>query len=56
MIFQAVKFPRKAFWYLTNIVGRKFESADVKLYKERFPYYDLVKDEERGTVLFKIDE
>ncbi|XP_063441737.1 hypoxia up-regulated protein 1-like isoform X3 [Mytilus trossulus] len=52
----AVKFPRKAFWYLTNIVGRKFESADVKLYKERFPYYDLVKDEERGTVLFKIDD
>ncbi|XP_052061435.1 hypoxia up-regulated protein 1-like isoform X3 [Mytilus californianus] len=52
----AVKFPRKAFWYLTNIVGRKFDSADVKLYKERFPYYDLVKDEERGTVLFKVDE
>ncbi|CAC5426298.1 HYOU1 [Mytilus coruscus] len=52
----AVKFPRKAFWYLTNIVGRKFDSADVKLYKERFPYYDLVKDEERGTVLFKIDD
>ncbi|XP_071176738.1 hypoxia up-regulated protein 1-like isoform X4 [Mytilus edulis] len=52
----AVKFPRKAFWYLTNIIGRKFESADVKLYKERFPYYDLVKDEERGTVLFKIDD
>lgn len=53
---QAVKFPRKAFWYLTNLIGRKFDNADVQLYKERFPYYDIVKDEERGTVLFKIDE
>lgn len=53
---QAVKFPKQAFWYLTNIVGRKFDHPDVKLYRERFPYYNMVKDEERGTVLFKMDD
>jgi len=28
----------------------------VTLYKDRFPYYDLVEDKERGTVLFKHDD
>ncbi|XP_071111379.1 hypoxia up-regulated protein 1-like isoform X1 [Haliotis cracherodii] len=52
----SVRFPRKAFWYLTHVVGRHFDDPQVQLYKERFPFYDLVKDEERGTVLFRTED
>ena len=37
-------------------MGRDFDDPQVQLYKKRFPYYDIVKDETRGTVLFKVDE
>lgn len=52
----ATKFPSNAFWYLTQIIGKKYDDPAVAQYKRRFPYYNLVKDENRGTVLFKIDE
>lgn len=48
--------PKKAYWYLTQIIGKRFEDPQVDLYRKRFPYYDIVKDEERGTPLFKVDE
>lgn len=53
---QAVKIPKKAYWYLTQIVGKRFDDPQVDLYRKRFPYYNLIKDEERGTPLFKTDE
>jgi len=37
-------------------VGKKFDDPAVAQYQQRFPYYSLVKDDERGTVLFKVDE
>ena len=49
----AVKQPPKAFIYLSHLIGKKFESPAVELYKKRFPYYKLLKDEERGTVLIE---
>jgi len=49
----AVKQPPKAFIYLSHLIGKKFESPAVELYKKRFPYYKLLKDEERGTVMFQ---
>ena len=54
--FQAVKFPPKAFFHLGQIVGRHFDDPAVDLYRRRFPFYNLLKDEDRGTVLFKVDE
>jgi len=48
----AVKQPAKAFIYLSHLIGKKFESPAVELYKKRFPFYKLVKDEKRGTVMF----
>lgn len=56
LCLQALKFPQKAFGYLMQIIGRQFDDPHVQLYRKRFPYYDMVKDEERGTVLFKVDE
>lgn len=52
----ATKFPSNAFWYITQIVGKKFDDPAVAQYQKRFPYYKLVKDEDRGTIIFQIDE
>ncbi|XP_070201995.1 hypoxia up-regulated protein 1-like isoform X2 [Littorina saxatilis] len=51
----AVRFPTKAFWFLTHIIGRTYDDPLVTQFRKRFPFYDevLVKDEERGTILFK---
>jgi len=48
----AIKKPSKAYIYLTHIIGKKYDSSAVEQYKKRFPFYTLLKDEERGTVLF----
>lgn len=47
----AVKQPVKAYVYLMNLIGKKFESPAVETYKKRFPYYTLLKDEKRGKML-----
>ncbi|XP_052804905.1 hypoxia up-regulated protein 1-like isoform X2 [Mya arenaria] len=52
----ANKYPSNAFWYLTQIVGKMYDDPAVTVYQKRFPYYKLVKDEDRGTVLFQIDD
>jgi len=49
----SVKQPAKAFIYLTHLIGKKFESPAVDLYRKRFPFYNLKKDLKRGTVLFE---
>ncbi|XP_025101931.1 LOW QUALITY PROTEIN: hypoxia up-regulated protein 1-like [Pomacea canaliculata] len=51
----AIKFPEKAFFFLLHVIGRQYDDPIVQQYRKRFPYYEnvLVKDEERGTVLFK---
>jgi len=51
----AVKKPAKAYIYLSHILGKNYDSPAVQLYKKRFPFYNLLKDEERGTVLFAGD-
>ncbi|CAL1530056.1 unnamed protein product [Lymnaea stagnalis] len=52
----ALKFPQKAFGYLMQIIGRQFDDPQVELFRQRFPYYDMLKDEERGTILFRVDD
>lgn len=51
----AIKHPKNAYIYLTHILGKKYDSEAVQLYKKRFPFYNLVKDKERGTVLFEAE-
>lgn len=51
----AVKKPSKAYIYLSHIIGKKFDSPAVELFRKRFPFYKLIKDEERGTVIFSDD-
>jgi len=50
------KFPQKCYFYLLDLVGKPFDHPAVKLYQERFPYYNMEADPERGTVLFRHDE
>ncbi|CAH1263019.1 HYOU1 [Branchiostoma lanceolatum] len=52
----AVKYPKQAYRYVHHVLGQKYDSPQVARFQEQFPHYELVKDEERGTVLFKHDE
>ncbi|XP_028128595.2 hypoxia up-regulated protein 1 [Diabrotica virgifera virgifera] len=51
-----VRFPKQTFSYLLDLLGKSIDHPLVKLYQERFPYYNIIEDPERKTVLFKIDE
>lgn len=51
-----VRFPKNAYLYLLDLLGKDINHPLVKLYQKRFPYYELVEDKERGTVLFKHDD
>lgn len=51
-----IRFPKNAYHYLLDLLGKNISHPIVQLYKQRFPYYDLVEDQERGTLLFKHDD
>lgn len=51
-----VRFPKNSYGYLLDLLGKDINNPIVKLYQERFPYYNIVEDPERGTILFKHDE
>ena len=53
---QALKQPNCAYLHVMNVIGRQFESPEVALYRKRFPFHNLERDSERGTVLFRLDE
>ncbi|XP_055854471.1 hypoxia up-regulated protein 1 [Episyrphus balteatus] len=48
-----VKEPASAYAYLLDLLGKQIDNPIVDLYRKRFPYYEIVGDEERNTVLFK---
>ncbi|KAK7863949.1 hypothetical protein R5R35_012451 [Gryllus longicercus] len=50
-----VRFPRLSYAYLLDLLGKRVDHPSVKLFQQRFPYYDIVADPERGTVLFQHD-
>ena len=51
-----VRFPKNCYFYFLDLVGKKFDHPQVKLFRERFPYYEMKPHPERGTVLFQHDE
>lgn len=50
-----VRFPENSYSYLLDLVGKSVENPAVKLFQKRFPYYNIVPDPVRGTVVFKHD-
>ncbi|CAG7836274.1 unnamed protein product [Allacma fusca] len=51
----AVRFPQNAYMYFLDLLGKRIDNPIVKQFQKRFPYYKIVADEERGTVLFQHD-
>lgn len=51
-----VRFPKNSYSYILDLLGKSIHHPLVKLYQKRFPYYDIIADEERGTIIFKHDE
>lgn len=51
-----LRFPKNSYMYLLDLLGKDINHPLVKLYQKRFPYYEIIEDKERGTVLFKHDD
>ena len=51
----AVRFPKNAYLYFMDLLGKKLDNPIVQQFQKRFPYYTLVEDDVRGTVLFQHD-
>lgn len=43
-----------AFRYFQDLLGKRIDNPHVALYQSRFPEHELVKDETRQTVIFKL--
>ena len=53
---QAIKNPKTAYLFLTQILAKPLDSPAVKAYREKFPYYDIKEDPETKTIYFQHDE
>ncbi|KAL4715838.1 hypothetical protein ACJJTC_006417 [Scirpophaga incertulas] len=50
-----VRFPKNSYKYLLDLLGKSYDHPLVQAYKERYPYYEIVKSK-RGTPEFIHDE
>lgn len=48
--------PSNCYIYFLDLLGKKIENPVVDIFKERFPYYNIISDAKRNTVLFKNNE
>lgn len=48
-----VRFPANNYGYLIDLLGKTVDHPMVELYRKRFPYYDIIEDPTRKTVVFK---
>ncbi|XP_015183602.1 PREDICTED: hypoxia up-regulated protein 1 isoform X2 [Polistes dominula] len=51
-----LRFPQSTFSYILDLLGKSIDNPMVKLYSKRFPYHDIIADDERQTIAFKIYE
>ncbi|KYN31455.1 Hypoxia up-regulated protein 1 [Trachymyrmex septentrionalis] len=51
-----VRFPQNTFFYILDLLGKPIDNPLVQLYRERFPYYNIIADDERKTVAFRLNE
>ncbi|XP_060862869.1 hypoxia up-regulated protein 1-like isoform X1 [Metopolophium dirhodum] len=51
-----VRFPSNCYVYFLDLLGKRIDNPIVDLYKTRFPYYNIIPDPKRNTVLFKHNE
>ncbi|XP_015428864.1 PREDICTED: hypoxia up-regulated protein 1 [Dufourea novaeangliae] len=51
-----IKSPQSSFSYILDLLGKSIDNPMVQLFKKRFPYYDIIADEEPNTIAFKLNE
>ncbi|MCP9266037.1 alpha-1,2-Mannosidase [Dirofilaria immitis] len=51
----SVKHSKNSFTYLVDLLGKKIDNPIVSLYKQRFPYLNLILDDTRGVMQFDVD-
>ncbi|XP_029040545.2 hypoxia up-regulated protein 1 isoform X1 [Osmia bicornis bicornis] len=51
-----IKSPKNSFSYILDLLGKSIDNPLVQLYQKRFPYYDIISDEERKTIAFRLDQ
>ncbi|XP_010220717.1 PREDICTED: hypoxia up-regulated protein 1, partial [Tinamus guttatus] len=52
----SIRTPKVAFRYFQDLLGKHVDNPQVALYRSRFPEHELVKDERRQTVVFKLSQ
>ncbi|XP_061400706.1 hypoxia up-regulated protein 1 [Musca vetustissima] len=52
-VTDGIKEPASAYSYLLDLLGKQIDNPIVDLYRKRFPYYNIIADPERNTVIFK---
>ncbi|XP_075630838.1 hypoxia up-regulated protein 1 [Balearica regulorum gibbericeps] len=52
----SIRTPKVAFRYFQDLLGKQIDNPHVALYQSRFPEHELVKDEKRQTVFFKLSQ
>ena len=53
---RAVKTPKAAYLYLTQLLAKSLDSPAVKAYQERYPYHEIREDAETKTIYFQHDD
>ncbi|XP_018789874.1 PREDICTED: hypoxia up-regulated protein 1 [Bactrocera latifrons] len=48
-----IREPAAAYGYLLDLLGKTIDNPIVDLYRKRFPYYEIIGDPERNTVIFR---
>lgn len=51
-----LRFPKQAYSYILDLLGKSIDNPLVELFQKRFPYYEIVPDVDRGTIYFKQDQ
>ncbi|XP_053200915.1 hypoxia up-regulated protein 1-like [Panonychus citri] len=52
----AVRFPDKVFTYFLDLIGKNYDSPAVKLFRNRFKYHNITKDDEKSTIIWNHPE
>ncbi|CAL1676029.1 unnamed protein product [Lasius platythorax] len=50
-----VRFPQNTFSYILDLLGKPIDNPLVQLYLKRFPYYNIVADDQRKTIAFRLN-
>lgn len=53
--FQAIKNPKTAYLFITQVLGKPIDSPSVIAYREKYPFYDIKEDPNTKSIYFQHD-